>query len=109
MTTMTLDEYQRLAKRTAVFPEGVALEYLTLGLVGEAGELANKVKKILRGDMNVEELEEGIKHELGDVLWYLSMLADHLNIDLGDLAEDNINMLFERKNKGTLKGSGDNR
>lgn len=107
---MNMDDYQAAAKATGVFPQEVALEYLTLGLVGEAGEIANKVKKILRGDHEFDEgAKDNLRYELGDVLWYVAVLADHLEVDLSDLAVRNLNKLKARKQSGTLLGSGDNR
>jgi NTP pyrophosphatase (non-canonical NTP hydrolase) len=103
---MELHEYQERAKQTAVYPQERALEYLALGLVGEAGEVANKVKKMIR-DGDVPEF--AISQELGDVLWYVAMLAKELGFTLETIAWDNIEKLAERKQRGTLKGSGDNR
>jgi NTP pyrophosphatase (non-canonical NTP hydrolase) len=79
---------------------------VTLGLVGEAGEFANKVKKITRdGDYN----HFALMRELGDILWYIAMAADELGISLETIAWDNIEKLTERKIRGTLHGEGDNR
>lgn len=102
--------YQKLATETAVFPAEVALEYLTLGLTNEAGEVAGKIKKYLRGDytLDIEHRLELMK-ELGDVAWYLSVLADHLGLDYEDLHAHNIGKLYDRKNRGVIKGDGDNR
>ena len=85
--------------------------YPTLGLVGEAGELANKIKKVMRDDKGIipnEKKLEFIK-ELGDVLWYVAALATELEIDLDEVAETNIKKLFSRKDRGKLGGSGDDR
>lgn len=106
---MNMDYYQEKAHDTAVYPREVSLEYLTLGLVGEAGEIANKVKKILRGDTPVNKLEDAIKDELGDVLWYLAELANELGVCLSYIAISNLEKLHHRSEKGTIKGSGDNR
>ena len=110
---MEFNEYQKIAATTKIFPSKWALEYLTLGLSGESGEIANKVKKILRGDCE-SELDkhialENVKTELGDVLWYVAMLADHLKISLEDVAQFNVKKLQVRFKKGTLKGDGDHR
>ena len=88
---MELTDYQELAARTAVYPADKALAYLALGLVGEAGEVANKIKKILRGDYDddpvmAELVLAGVTKELGDVLWYTAMLAQELDTDLRDIA-----------------------
>ena len=111
---MEFDEYQRKTKETAIYPRDnqmTALSYATLGLVGEAGEIANKVKKIIRdqgGDIN-QDVKDKLGKELGDVLWYVSALATELGVNLSSVASDNIEKLFSRKERGTLKGSGDNR
>ena len=104
-SVITASAYQAEAKKTAIFPADKALEYLSLGLVGEAGEVANKVKKIIR-DKNIDVDVAG---EIGDVLWYCAMLADYFDADLGKLMEDNIDKLQSRKKRGVLGGSGDNR
>ena len=102
---ITANQYQIEAKKTAIFPANQALEYLSLGLVGEAGEVANKVKKIIRD----KKIDVDIANEIGDVLWYCAMLADYLDVNLGKIMEDNINKLQSRKERGVLGGSGDNR
>ena len=101
------DEYQQQAKQTAVYPPGRALEYLTLGLASEAGEVAGKVKKYFRdgGYLPVEDLAA----ELGDALWYVAMLADHIGYTLTDVAALNLAKLKSRQQRGKLKGNGDNR
>lgn len=106
---MELGEYQARAALFARYPREKELEYLTLGLVGEAGEVANKVKKILRGDAVDENPDAAIAAELGDVLWYLSQLAAHFQIDLDLVAFNNLNKLRSRAQRDVLKGSGDNR
>jgi len=87
------------------------LYYPTLGLAGEAGEISNKVKKIMRDDCGVvtDEKREDLIGELGDVMWYLAALATELGIDLDEVAEKNIEKLFSRKERGKLQGSGDDR
>ena len=108
MSNITATEYQKKAKETAIFPADKALEYLSLGLVGEAGEVANKVKKLIR-DKKVLLDTTVISSEIGDVLWYCAMLADYLDTNLGKIMEDNIDKLQSRKSRGTLGGSGDRR
>ena len=105
---ITATAYQEQAKTTAIFPPERALEYLTLGLVGEAGEVANKIKKVIR-DKKIFRSEVEIASEIGDVLWYCAMLADYLDTNLGKIMEDNIDKLQSRKSRGTLGGSGDRR
>ena len=108
MSNITATEYQRKAKETAIFPAAKALEYLSLGLVGEAGEVANKVKKLIR-DKKVLLDTTVISSEIGDVLWYCAMLADYLDVNLGKIMDDNLDKLKSRKQRGTLGGTGDNR
>ena len=106
-----LDMYQQVAKTTAIYPREQAIIYPTLGLTGEAGEVANKVKKIIRdgSNKNDEKLVSEIKAEIGDCLWYIAVLADDFNIKLSDIASANIEKLANRKKKGTIHGSGDTR
>lgn len=107
--TMTFDEYQEFTKTTAIYPREMALAYLGLGLTGEAGEVANKIKKLYRdGWDDIEKLREMSK-ELGDVLWYVSELAAHLGMSLDQIVSANVEKLTKRKRTGTLGGSGDNR
>ena len=108
MSNITATEYQKKAKETAIFPADKALEYLSLGLVGEAGEVANKVKKLIR-DKKVLHDTTIISSEIGDVLWYCAMLADYLDVNLGKIMDDNLDKLKSRKQRGTLGGTGDNR
>lgn len=109
---MNFDEYQALAKTTAMYPKiGEKFVYPVLGLVGEAGEVAEKIKKICRdkaGKISDEEREE-LKKELGDVLWYLSQLSGELGLSLSEVANKNVEKLKSRQNRGKLHGSGDNR
>ena len=103
---ITPDLYENLASETAIFPKEKALEYLALGLTSEAGEVAGKVKKLIRdgkGD------KKAIASEIGDVLWYCAMLAKETEVPLNDIMKDNLKKLNSRKERGTLAGSGDNR
>ena len=106
-----LDMYQKVALTTAIYPREQAIIYPTLGLTGEAGEVANKVKKIIRDGSNSkdEKLVSEIKSEIGDCLWYIAVLANDFDIKLSDIASANIEKLALRKSKGTIHGSGDNR
>ncbi|MAO25331.1 MAG: hypothetical protein CMJ25_31705 [Phycisphaerae bacterium] len=106
---MKLNDYQNRANETAIYPEG--LNYPILGLAGEAGEICNKYKKIIRdkgGDVDVNDLDELAK-ELGDVLWYVAQIATELGTDLETVARVNIMKLGDRKDRGVLGGSGDER
>ena len=109
---MEFDSYQIKARKTALYPNlGSNNIYPTLGLVGEAGEVAEKVKKVLR-DKNGEfdmESKEAIKKELGDVLWYLSNLCTEFKFSLNDVALLNLEKLKLRSSRGNISGSGDDR
>lgn len=114
---MNFLDYQHGTARTAIYPgagdvnsvEG--LSYVTLGLAGEAGELANKVKKILRDEDGLigDVVRAKLADELGDTLWYLSQFATQLGVRLEALAEANLTKLADRAERGVLQGSGDER
>ena len=96
---MTFEEYQAEASATALYPKRMTnLEYPTLGLAGEAGEVANIVKKIQRDHDGVltDEVRGKLKDELGDVLWYISACADELGLTLDEIASFNVNKLAKR-------------
>lgn len=109
----SFDQYHALARSTAIYPSGkmIGILYCALKLNGEAGEVAEKVGKVLR-DSN-GEFSEAIKlHialELGDVLWYVSNLAHEVGFDLRKIANINVRKLQDRQRRGTLHGSGDER
>lgn len=109
---MQLNDYQRKALETAVYPREFKIIYPTLGLTGEAGEVADKVKKVIRGDdgsgfSSGKRLE--LAKEIGDVLWYVATLADDIGYTLEEIAELNYAKLKSRQERGKLAGSGDNR
>ncbi|MCX6798151.1 MAG: nucleoside triphosphate pyrophosphohydrolase family protein [Candidatus Falkowbacteria bacterium] len=109
---MTFNEYQVQSRKTALYPNlGANFVYPTLGLSGESGEVAEKIKKILRdkGGLIGETEKEEIKKELGDVLWYVAQLATELKLDLDEVAETNLKKLFSRLERGAIGGNGDNR
>jgi NTP pyrophosphatase (non-canonical NTP hydrolase) len=111
---ITFVDYQSKTHETAIYPgQGNinGLLYTTLGLVGEAGEVANRVKKCLRDDDGkiTPEFIQVIGKELGDILWYCSQTCTELGIDFGDVAHFNLVKLADRKTRGVLTGSGDNR
>tara|TARA_E500000081_G_scaffold121142_1_gene125918 strand:+ start:1555 stop:1944 length:390 start_codon:yes stop_codon:yes gene_type:complete len=109
---MTAEFYEMKAGQTAIFPKNQALEYLALGLTSEAGEVAGKVKKLIRDGEDVEGFElkkMAIASEIGDVLWYCAMMAKEVGVPLNDIMKDNLKKLHGRKERGTLHGSGDNR
>ena len=103
--------YQRSASKTAIYPDEHRIMYPALGLAGEVGEVANKVKKLIRDgpDGRPDDWREQISSEIGDVLWYCAALATDLNLTLGMIASQNEKKLSARKKSGTIGGSGDNR
>jgi NTP pyrophosphatase (non-canonical NTP hydrolase) len=123
---MDFNEYQEKARSTAIYIENgysKAVYYPALGLAGETGEVCEKLKKLLRDDdfdnmafLSLNDIpktwkdkQEELKKELGDVLWYIANLAADLGLNMQDIAEANIDKLLDRKARGVLKGSGDNR
>jgi NTP pyrophosphatase (non-canonical NTP hydrolase) len=109
---MDLNAYQQAAGRTALYPDrGRNPLYPTLGLCGEAGEVADKVKKVLRDDGGVfsPERRQAIALELGDVLWYVAQLAHELGLSLEEIAGANLAKLADRAERNVLGGSGDRR
>jgi len=87
----------------------LVLSRLVLGLNEEAGEIAGKVKKYLRGDFSFEELKKQVSKEAGDQLWYLNETLSILDLKLSDIAQENLDKLAGRRKRGTILGSGDNR
>ena len=116
---MTINEYQEAALTTAVYPEQFRVIYPALGMNGEAGEVADKVKKVIRDTVLLTDAEGAIvlshdkrielAKEIGDVLWYCATLSYDLGFKLDDVAQMNINKLKSRQERGKLSGSGDNR
>jgi len=109
---MTFEEYQKISRETAIYPDkDKNFIYPTLGLVGESGEIAEKIKKVLRDKNGVidEETRKEISKELGDVLWYFSQLATELGLSVEEIAALNIEKLQSRRERGALHGNGDNR
>ena len=110
--SMTFDDYQEQSKGTAQYSDFIpAWVYLALGLAGESGEVVDKLKKVARNKNGVfsEDDTLEIKKELGDVLWYMSQLCEELGLSLDDVAKTNRAKLEDRKTRGVLKSSGDNR
>lgn len=103
---MTFNEYQEKAFETGLDISKQDLFYPALGLAGESGEVVDKIKKFYR-DGKLDKTAVGL--ELGDVLWYLSMLAKHMGYTLEQIAEMNITKLLDRKARNVLHGEGDNR
>ncbi len=116
---MELNEYQKLALKTAVYPDEYKVVYPALGMNGEAGEVADKVKKVIRDTIVLKDCNGSIAlpqdksielaKEIGDVLWYCATLAKDLGYSLEEIANMNVEKLQSRKNRGVLGGSGDNR
>ncbi|HKY55106.1 MAG TPA: nucleoside triphosphate pyrophosphohydrolase family protein, partial [Anaerolineales bacterium] len=109
---MDFNDYQTKSRKTAKYNIiGHPVIYPTLGLVNEAGEVAGKIKKVFRdkdGQISDETLE-ALKAELGDVLWYLAQVATELELSLDDIAEANIDKLYDRLERDKIRGDGDNR
>ena len=109
---MDFQAYQQASRATARYPAaGANPIYPTLGLCGEAGEVADKVKKVIRdqeGQFSAEVIE-GLKLELGDVLWYLAQLATELGLELDQIASANLEKLASRAARNVIAGSGDRR
>ncbi len=111
---MDFSEYQALARKTVVYAQvsGISLlAYVTMGLAGEAGEVANKVKKIYRDDDGLLTLSRRaeIVKEIGGTLWYVSQLCSELNLSLDEVAQANLSLLADRHERGVISGDGDNR
>lgn len=115
---MDFNEYQLASAKTMIYPHALenhdmrGLMYTALGLTGEAGELANKIKKLYRDGFTHEDwaaIREDLTKEIGDVLWYLSAMASELDADLGKAAAYNVAKLADRARRGVLGGSGDDR
>lgn len=107
-TKMEMNEFQMQADKTAVYPKNTddGLYYVAMGLAGEAGEVANKIKKLIR-DGVIDK--KNVAGELGDVLWYVAMMAYELGYDLNTVAENNIRKLHSRLDRGVVHGEGDSR
>ena len=104
---MKFNEYQEESRKTWIFDHKHDFIRSVLGICGEAGEIAEKVKKDFRGDCKLEPQE--MCKELGDLLYYIARVADYYKIDLHTIAIENIKKLQHRKERNKIKGSGDNR
>ncbi len=107
-----MNDYQEKATSTDIYPPDLkGLLCVALGLVSEAGEIAGAMRRIVRDDADSisPERKEKLKYELGDILWYVATLSDRLDLPLQDVADANIKKLQDRKNRGKIKGQGDNR
>ncbi len=108
---MTLNEYQVKAATTAIYPKDVGLVYTVLGLASEAGEVAGKLKKIYRDFDGILTSEQKIElaNEAMDCVWYASQILKELDITFETAAQTNIEKLISRRERGVIKGNGDNR
>ena len=107
---MDMSKYQELASATAIYKPSVQITYPALGLAGEAGEVSNKIKKMLRDNITPDKAwRESVGDEIGDVLWYCAALAGDLGLDLGEIASRNVDKLKSRQERGKLSGNGDTR
>jgi len=107
---MNFIDYQNQANDTAIYPNGSRLVYPALGLAGEAGEVADKIKKLIRDKRTLDAQERiEIAKEVGDVLWYVAAMARDLGIDMDTMARMNLEKLRDRAKRGVVGGSGDAR
>ena len=108
---MTLNEFQKTALETAVYPKEYKVIYPALGITGEAGECSDKVKKVIRDNNGefTDDRKREIAKEIGDVLWYCATLAHDIGYTLEEIGEMNVEKLRSRKDRNKLNGSGDNR
>ena len=112
---MDIDKYQGIIEKTAIYPKEIGIAYCALGMNGEAGEVAEKAKKLYR-DKDLlnnpsisEEDRKALAKEIGDVVWYCTALASEIGVPMSDILEVNYNKLIKRRETRTLQGSGDNR
>lgn len=105
---MNANDYQVQAMEFAL-PTARNLPYMLFGACNETGEVAGKYKKVLRGDVLLENAYEDIGKELGDALWYIAGAADACGFLLGDLMRQNLTKLRDRQQRGVIQGNGDNR
>lgn len=109
---MNFDEYQKQAAELSIYPEGmIGIACVALGLNGEGGEVADKLKKVFRDNNGVltEEKKQDILLEIGDTLWYVAVLCEKLETSLSDVAQMNLDKLNSRKKRDVISGSGDDR
>ncbi len=113
--SMTLNDYQEKSGVHAFYPNrGMNIAYPVLGLNGEAGEVAEKLKKFMRDKPeptsdDTQEFKEAMLLEISDCMWYLARCAEEVGYSLEDVAVANLKKLDSRANRGKLGGSGDNR
>jgi len=106
---LDFNDYQREATDTAIYPKEHGLTYAILGLVGESGEVAEKMKKMMRDGTSIEEVKRDIRYELGDVLWYVANLANEIGMSLDEVATLNLIKVRDRTLRKKIHGNGDYR
>lgn len=106
---MNLKDYQEFTKTTALYPKKHADSYLSLGLSAEAGEVADLYAKYFRGDYTKSSFIEKLKKELGDIQWFISQICNEEGFTMDELLEGNVDKLSSRKERGVIRGSGDDR
>jgi len=109
---MKMNDYQKRARITAIYPREHMVVYPALGLAGEAGEVCEKIKKVMRDSTNKSDFwdkRNDIELELGDVLWYIANLAEDMGLNLDDIATKNIDKLRDRQRRDVIQGNGDDR
>lgn len=121
---MDADVYQELSRDTATYRENIrehygelpqkvedqlALDYVVMGLAGEAAELCNKVKKMIRDGLTADEIRDAVKGEIGDIHWYLARAEDEFGLLASEVKQANLDKLQSRKARGKIGGSGDDR
>ena len=104
---MNFEEYQIEAEKTAIYPDEHKIDYQSLGLAGEAGEVVQQSKENVKQDGKFDR--EDVAAEVGDCLWYIAALCRDLNFDMGYIARCNLDKLHSRMERGTIQGSGDKR
>ena len=106
---MDIITYKNYTKEVAIYPKEKAIEYLSLGLASEGGEVAGVVKKKIRDNTPTQEFISKMEKELGDVFWYAVRLCDELGLSPEEVLYKNIEKLLDRKQRDKLSGSGDDR
>ena len=109
---MNFNEYQTKAIKTAIYPHANHnWAYPLIGLCGETGEIANKCKKLIRDDKGLitQDKRKEISDEIGDLLWYVAVLAKEFNLELEQIAYSNLAKIQSRQERNKIKGSGDTR
>ena len=113
---MKMNEFQKQAIDFALYPENIEVIYTALGLAGEAGEVCEKIKKIIRSGKDIRTeakynfvFRGEVAKEIGDCLWYIANICNDFNFNMETIAKMNIDKLEDRRKRGILHGEGDNR